>query len=450
MDIQAVIRDAVILLLLFMLNGFFAMGEMAVVSSRRARLKTKADEGKKSYLRAMKTSEDPSSFLSGIQIWITLIGTLSGAFGGATIAQNIARLIAKVPFLARYASTIGLAAVVIIITFVSIIVGELVPKRIALSSPERIAAATVGPIRVMAAVFRPLEKFLSAVSSLVMRILGVKLSGGPSVTEEEIRIMIQEGTQSGAVGKKESDMVEGVFYLGDRRVSAFVTHRSEVAWIEASDGPERVKETILAHPELNEFPVCRGGLDDPVGMVGARDLLAAFMEGRFDGLRSVMRKPVFIPETMTALKAFEAFKANGVQTLLVLDEYGGMHGLLTQRDLVEEIVGELSLPGRQAEPEIVQRQDGSYLVDGMMNIDGFREFFDLERLLPESRGYHTLAGFILELQGSIPRTGETMEWEGYRFEIVDMDLNRIDKVLVRIPQVEPEVPEAEENGETGE
>jgi len=245
-------------------------------------------------------------------------------------------------------------------------------------------------------------------------------------------------------------MVEGVFYLGDRRVSAFVTHRSEVAWIEASDGPERVKETILAHPELNEFPVCRGGLDDPVGMVGARDLLAAFMEGRFDGLRSVMRKPVFIPETMTALKAFEAFKANGVQTLLVLDEYGGMHGLLTQRDLVEEIVGELSLPGRQAEPEIVQRQDGSYLVDGMMNIDGFREFFDLERLLPESRGYHTLAGFILELQGSIPRTGETMEWEGYRFEIVDMDLNRIDKVLVRIPQVEPEVPEAEENGETGE
>jgi len=202
MDIQAVIRDAVILLLLFMLNGFFAMGEMAVVSSRRARLKTKADEGKKSYLRAMKTSEDPSSFLSGIQIWITLIGTLSGAFGGATIAQNIARLIAKVPFLARYASTIGLAAVVIIITFVSIIVGELVPKRIALSSPERIAAATVGPIRVMAAVFRPLEKFLSAVSSLVMRILGVKLSGGPSVTEEEIRIMIQEGTQSGAVGKK--------------------------------------------------------------------------------------------------------------------------------------------------------------------------------------------------------------------------------------------------------
>lgn len=450
MDIQAGIRDAIILLLLFTLNGFFSMGEMAVVSSRRARLKAKADEGKKSYLRALRTSEDPSSFLSGIQIWITLIGTLSGAFGGATIAQNIARLVAQVPLLAPYAPTIGLAVVVIAITFVSIIVGELVPKRIALSSPETIAAATVGPIRVMAAVFRPLEKFLSAVSSLLMRLLGVKRDGGPSVTEEEIRIMIQEGTQSGAVGKKERDMVEGVFYLGDRRVSAFVTHRSEVAWLEASDGPETVKRKILDHPELNEFPVCRGGLDDPIGMVGARDALMAFIEGRYEGLRALMRKPVFIPESMTALKAFEAFKSNGVQTLLVLDEYGGMHGLLTQRDLVQEIVGELSLPGRQAEPEIVEREDGSYLADGMMNVDSFREFFSLERLLPESRGYHTLAGFILELHGAIPRTGEILEWEGFRFEIVDMDLNRIDKILVRTPIQEAEGTDGGESGETGE
>lgn len=217
MDVKTAIRDAVILFLLFLLNGFFSMGEMAVVSSRRARLKAKADEGKKAYQRVLKTSEDPSSFLSGIQIWITLIGTLSGAFGGATIAQIFARLFAAIPLLTRYATTLGIGVVVILITFISIVIGELVPKQIALSSPESIAAGTVGPIRVMAAVFRPLEKLLSWVTVLILKLLGVKRSGDPAVTEEEIRIMIQEGSQSGVVGKKESDMVEGVFYLGERR-----------------------------------------------------------------------------------------------------------------------------------------------------------------------------------------------------------------------------------------
>lgn len=450
MDPQTAIRDAVILFLLFLLNGFFSMGEMAVVSSRRARLKAKADEGKKSYLRALKASEDPSSFLSSIQIWITLIGTLSGAFGGATIARYLAKCLSAFPPLAPYASTIGIGAVVVAITFVSIVVGELVPKQIALSAPESIAAATVGPIRWMAAAFRPVEKLLSGTTKLIMRIFRVNRTGSPSVTEEEIRIMIREGTQSGVVGTKERDMVEGVFYLGDKRVSAFATHRSDLAWLDLEDGPDAVKKAILENPGQNDFPVCRGSLDDPVGMANAREVLLALLEGRYSGIQSIMRKPVFIPESMTALKAFEAFKANNAQTLIVLDEYSGVHGSLTLRDLVEEIVGELSAPGGSVDPEILERQDGTFLVDGMANIDSFRERFGIEQLLPETREYHTVAGFLLELQGCIPRTGDLIEWEGFRFEIVDMDLNRIDKVLVRPPEREAEPREDEESGETGE
>jgi putative hemolysin len=433
MDTQNGLRDALFLLLLFLLNGFFSMSEMAVVSSRRARLRAKAEEGRKGYQKALKTSENPSSFLSTIQIWITLIGTLSGVFSGATIAKVFAAWISKIDFLARYADSISLGIVVVVVTFLSIIIGELVPKQLALSNPERIAAGVVGPVSVMAAIFRPIERLLSGTTVLILRLLRVDRAAEPAVTEEEIRIMIQEGTQNGVVGKKERDMVEGVFYLGDKRVSSFATHRSDIVSLELKDGPDEVKKAILAHPEMGEFVVCRESLDEPVGIVKARAALMAFLDGSYKGLGAIMEKPMFIPESMTALKAFEAFKANNVQTLLVLDEYGGMHGSLSQRDLVEEIVGELSMPGKQVDPEIVKRADGSYLVDGMTNIDTFRDFFSLERLLPESRDYNTLAGFILEIRGSIPRVGDKTEWEGYSFEVVDMDLHRIDKILVTPP-----------------
>ncbi len=433
MENQTGIRDAIILLGLFLANGFFSMSEMALVSSRRARLRAKAEEGHKAYAQALKTADNPSAFLSSIQIWITLIGTLSGVFSGATIAKIITGWITRIDILAPYASSISLGIVVVIVTLFSIVIGELVPKQIALSNPERIAAGVVGPVLALAAVFRPLERLLSGTTGLLLKLLRVNRSGDPAVTEEEIRIMIQEGSQTGAVGKKESDMVEGVFYLGERRVSSFATHRSDIIWLDIQDGPERVKSSLLAHPELNAFPVCKDSLDELIGMVKARDILIAFMEDRYLGLASLMEKAVYIPESMTALKAFEAFKSNGAQTLIVLDEYGGMHGSLTQRDLVEEIVGEMAMPGRRADPEIVQRMDGSYLVDGMTNIDTFREYFALERLLPETHGYNTLAGFILEIHGCIPKVGERIAWEGYLLEIVDMDMRRIDKVMVTPP-----------------
>jgi putative hemolysin len=410
------------------------MAEMAVVSSRKARLRAKADEGKKNYKQALGVSENPSSFLSTIQIGITLVGILSGAFGGATIAQGIARGLSGIPYVGRYAEPLGVGIVVILITFFSIVIGELVPKQIALSGPERIAAAVVGPIKRLSLIFRPLEKLLSATTRLVLRILRVSRTADPAVTEEEIRIMIQEGAQSGTVQQRESDMVEGVFYLGERRVGDFAVHRSDMAWLEADAGVDEVRRALREHPELTAFPVCRGGLDNLVGAVKVRNLLSAFLDGRYSGLAAHMDKPVFVPETMTALKVFEAFRSNDVQTLFVLDEYGGLHGCLSLRDVIEEIVGELSHSRRQGDPEVVKRADGSFLVDGLISLDILGDEIPEARAIPENRDYRTLAGFVLEILGSIPRTGDRFEWKGWEFEIVDMDLNRIDKVLVRLPK----------------
>lgn len=438
MEPSTPLLDILILLGLFVLNGFFSLSEMALVSSRRARLKAKAEEGKPGYRVALKASEEPSSYLSTIQIGITLIGIVSGAFGGATLAGPLAALISRIPFLAPWSHSIGLALVVLLITFFSIVIGELVPKRIALSGPEPIAAAVVRVIRAFGFFFRPLERLLSAVSGLVLRLLGVKPRPENEVTEEEIRVMIQEGRGSGTVEESAGEMVEGVFYLGERRVAAFAMHRAEVAWLDLAADDQEVRAFLRENRDLQAFPVCKGSLDEPVGVVKIRDLFLSMMEGQYDGLAGVMEAAVFVPETMTALKAFETFRASGAQLILVLDEYGGMQGVLTLRDLVEEIVGELSTRGLEDVPEVVERPDGSALVDGLFSLDEFRDHYGLGSELPESHEYHTLAGFILDRLGSIPRTGEVVEWKGFLLEIVDMDGNRIDKVLVTPPpRLEP-------------
>ncbi len=431
------ILDILVIALLIVLNGFLSMAEMAVVSSRTARLKAKADSGKKNYARALKAAENPASFLSTIQVGITLVGIISGAFGGATIARALERFLATLPALAPYAESISFIGVVLVITFFSIVVGELVPKQIALSRPEPIAAAVVSQINVLSVLFKPLEMLLSASTRLVLRLFRVNRSSEPSVTQEEIRIMIQEGTRTGTVEKRESDMVEGVFHLGDRRVSNFAIHRSDMSWLEEDASVDDVKRALKERPDLTAFPICRGGLDNLVGVVKVRTLLLVFLEGRYSRLADHMEKPAFIPETMTALKVFEAFRRYDVQTLFVLDEYGGLQGSVSLRDLVEEIVGELSHSRRAGDPELFRRSDGSVLVDGLMSIDVLEEELAVPGAFPVERDYNTLAGFVLESLGTIPKAGDAFEWNGWRVEVVDMDFNRVDKILMtKLPEEE--------------
>jgi putative hemolysin len=421
-----------ILLGLILLNGFFSMSEMAIVSSRKARLKAKADAGKKSYQKALAASEAPSRFLSTIQIGITLIGILSGAFGGTTFAKPLARILAGTPLIGPYAEGIALFAVVLSITVLSIVLGELTPKQFALSNPERIAAFSVPLLEKLAAVFNPVVAFLSHLTSLILKSLGIAENAEQAITEEEIRGALLEGERHGVVEEKERRMVEGVFYLGDRPVETFMIHRSDMLWLEEEADEETIRKTALAETRQTVIPLIRGGLDDIVGVVDLRDLLSAVLHGPWRGLKPLVKKASFVPGSLSSLKAFEAFKREGVDMLMVLDEYGGLAGAISLRDLVEEIVGELSATDRDME-EIVKREDGSYLMGGLVNADDFIELFSLQKELAGHREYHTLAGFVMDVMGQVPRTGETFVWNGFRFEIVDMDGNRIDKVLVYPP-----------------
>ncbi len=422
----------IVIFLLILLNGFFSMSEMAIVSSRKGKLRAKVDEGKKSYKKALHASENPSRYLSTVQIGITLIGILSGAFGSSTFAVPIAHSLMVFPFLAPYATALAVGLVVIVLTFLSIVLGELTPKQFALSKPEKIAAFAVPILEVLAIIFNPVVTFLSRTTTFLLKILHVSSSNDQVITEEEIWIALLEGERHGIVEEKERRMVEGVFYLGDRPVETFMTHRSELAWLELDSDAESIKATVLSLRGQSLFPVVKQGLDDVVGVVAADDLLTAFLDGSWSGMKSIMRKACFIPGTMSSLKAFEVFKRERTDTLLVLDEYGGLAGALSIQDLVEEIVGELSTPDTDSE-EIIKREDGSYLMGGLVNVDIFAELFALGGAVPEQRDYHTLAGLVLEIVGAIPRTGEFFTWKGFRFEIMDMDGNRIDKVLVTPP-----------------
>ena len=418
---------------LILLNGFFSMSEMAIVSSRKARLKIKADEGKKSYRKALEAAESPARFLSTIQIGITLIGILSGAFGGATFATPLAALLSRVPFIKPYAEGVALFTVVLSITVLSIVLGELTPKQFALSNPERIAAFSVPILEKLALVFSPIVAALSHMTAGVLKTLGIAETSNQIITEEEIRGAILEGERHGVVEEKERRMVDGVFYLGDRPVETFMIHRSELQWIQENGGVEEAKRVALEAKRQTVIPVIRDGPDDIVGVVNVLELLAAVVHGPWDGLAPLTKKACFVPSSMSSLKVFEVFKREGVDMLLVLDEYGGLAGALSLRDLIEEIVGELSAPTSDME-EIVKREDGSYLMGGLVNVDDFVELFSLQKDLREHREYHTLAGFVLDALGVIPKTGETFVWNGFRFEILDMDGNRIDKVLVYPPK----------------
>lgn len=417
------------LLLLILMNGLFAMSEIAVVSSRKTRLQQWVDEGKAGAGVALELAAEPGHFLSSVQVGITLIGILSGAFGEATIAAGLSDRIARVPALAPHAETIALTVVVVAITFLSLILGELVPKRIALRNPEGIAVTIARPMRLLAKAAHPLVWILSVTTDSVLKILGVRPASTPPVTEEEIKVMMEQGAEAGVFEQEEQQLVANVFRLDRQKIGAIMTPRMEVVYLDVEDSFDDIRRKILdsAHSVM---PVCRGGIVNVLGVVHARDLLRRSLSGESFDILSSLKPPLFIPETATAMTLLEMFKKSGRHVAFVVDEYGDAQGLVTINDVLESIVGDIPSEGEPAETSAVRREDGSWLLDGMLPMEKFRELFpDVELPEEESGTYHTLSGFILTRLKRIPATADHFSWHGWRFEVVDMDGNRIDKVL---------------------
>ncbi|MBD2501494.1 hemolysin family protein [Anabaena azotica] len=422
--------EILIIFVLIIANGIFSMSEMAIVSARKVRLQQLANQGDAKAKAALKLAESPNNFLSTVQIGISLIGILTGAFGGATIASRLAVYVKLIPFLAPYSEAIAFGIVVVIITYLSLIIGELVPKRLALNSPERIASVVAIPMRALAALASPAVHLLSASTDLVLRILGITPSDEPQVTEEEIKILIEQGTEAGTFEEAEQDMVERVFRLGDRPVSSFMTPRPDIVWLDLEDTTEENRQKMTENG-YSRYPVCQGGLDNVLGIIPVTDLLARSFRGDALDLTVGLRQPVFVPESTRGLKVLELFKQTITHMALVVDEYGVIQGLVTLNDIMSEIVGDVPSADGEEEPQAVQREDGSWLLDGMLPVEDFFELFGLEEWDFEERGsYQTLGGFVITHLGRIPAATDHFEWQNMRIEVMDMDGNRVDKVLV--------------------
>lgn len=418
----------VLILALLIANGIFSMSEMAVASSRKARLQQRAEEGDAGARAALDLANDPGRFLSTVQVGITLIGILTGVFGGDALGSYVAGWLANVPGLARFSDALGLGIVVALITYLSLIIGELVPKQLALGNAEGIASRVARPMRFLSTIARPVVYVLSASTSAVLRLLRVRPSGEPAVTEEEITILIEQGAEAGVFQQAERELVDRVFRLGDRRVVDLMVPRHRVVWVDVEDPPEESLLT-MARRGYSYYPVCRGDLDHVLGIVPVRDLWSRAVEGQQSDMLAALRPPLFLPESTAAFRALEQFKAAGSSIALVLDEYGGVEGLVTLADLTGDLVGDIG-PVEGA-PGAVRRDDGSWLVDGAMPLDSFRDFVPVGELPGEEQGYfQTLGGFVQAQLGRLPMAGDRVTWDSRYYEVMDMDGNRIDKVLV--------------------
>lgn len=419
--------EVLLILVLILLNGIFAMSEIAVVSSRRTRLQLRADKGSAGARRALELLDHPTRFLSTVQVGITLVGVFAGAYGGARIAGQLSVYLGQIEPIAAYSSQIALAIVVIVITYLSLVLGELVPKQIALSHPERIAAVIAAPMDRLSVLAAPIVKVLSFSTELVLRLLRVRKSQEPPVTEEEVAALIDVGTEAGIFEEEEHDLVERVFWLGEQRIASIMTPRHRIAWLDIRDPPE-VHRKELIRRRHSHYLVCDGDLDHVLGMVHVMDLLADLLAGKSLDLRTELRRPLFVPESLRALRLLELFRESKVYLAVVIDEYGEVEGLVTLHDVVEEITGELVT---NSEPRVVRREDGSWLVDASITVDEFWSYLGLEERRGEERTeYNTLGGLVVSELGRIPRSGDTFETRNLRFEVVDMDGRRVDKVLV--------------------
>jgi len=411
---------------LLLLNGVLAMAETALLSVRKARLHHQNNEGNVRAGVVLKLIENPNQFLSVIQIGITTIDLLIGALTGATLGVWINNQLDGYPALAPYSEVISILVGILPITYLSLVLGELVPKRLAMRSPERLSAWVAGPMLFFAKLFSPFVRLLSFSTEGILRLMGVRPSTEPPVTEEELQVLLDQGTQAGIFEESEQDMIQGVFSIGDQRVYSLMTPRTEIAWLEVNDSPEEIRKKI-AECSYSRFPVRDGTLENVVGVVRARDLLLTNLAGEKINLRHNLHPVIYIPESAEASQALEMFKGGKAELMLVVDEFGAVQGLITLNDILSEIVEGIGTD----EPVATQRQDGSWLLDGMLSVSDFKEIFNL-RDLPEEEDYETLGGFIMSSLGRIPQASDTFEWNGLQFEVMDMDARRVDKVLVTV------------------
>ena len=434
---SSTIIEVIIILLLIMANGIFSMSEIAVISARKMRLQQRAEDGVKGAQTALELAESPNRFLSTVQIGITLIGILSGALGGATLSEPLADWIGQVPELKPISTQLAVGLVVLVITYLSLVLGELIPKRLGLSDPERVAISLAGPMKILSRLIYPAVQLLTASTDSAMRLLRVRDSLDPPVTEEEIKGLMEQGTQVGIFEQAETNMIEGVFRLSGRMVGALMTPRTEIEWLDLDDGLE-VNLTKVINSAHEHFPVAEGNLDNVFGVVRSKDLLAALRENQEDW-HQLVQPALFVPVSTTALKLLEQLRSASGNLALVMDEYSGLVGMVTLFDVMESIVGDISVRGGPVEPMAVQRDDGSWLVDGMMPVDQFKELIDVDELPEEERiGYQTVAGFMLAQIGAIPHPGVHFDGGEYHYEVMDMDGLRIDKVLViKRDKIEP-------------
>jgi putative hemolysin len=418
-----------ILIVLFLVNGLFSLAEMAVVSARKVRLQQRAEEGNNGARTALNLALHPTRFLSTVQIGITLIGILSGAFGGATIAESLTAYVARFPAVQPYSEAIAVGIVVTVITYFSLVIGELVPKRLALSNPERIAMAVAPLMQFISTVTKPFVSFLSASTELLVRLLGIKPASEPAITEEEVKILIEQGRASGVFEDVEQEIVERVFRLSDRTVNSLMTHRSEIVWLDVEDPLEKNIQKILDSGHTN-FVVCKGDFDNVIGILRAKDLLREYAAGRQVGIPSSLPMPPFVPEGMDALEVVARLRHNPSPVALIVDEYGTIDGMVTLTDVLEAIVGDIPALDEKGEPAATRRDDGSWLLDGMMPVDELQMLLDLDDLPEEAGDYDTVGGLFMSQLGRVPAVGDKFEWKELRFEVMDMDGHRVDKVLV--------------------
>lgn len=436
---MAVTLEVIIITILILIIGLFSMAEFALVSARKVRLQQMVELGEKGSDLALRLSEEPNTFISTIQIGMTFVRILTGAFGGAAIARELYGLIGDLPFIGPYTAIVVLLVVVLVITYFTLVIGELVPKRIGLAYPEQISSIVARPVMVIAKITAPFNFLASRSTDAILWIFGSHAPAEPAVTEEDITTLLEEGTQAGVFNEAEQELVQSAFKFGDREVNTLMAPRPDVVYLDLDDTFEENSAKILSSGHTR-FPVCRGGLDSIIGVVSVRDLWSQMASGEKHDLGALTQEALVIPEHITALRVLELFRSATSPLAVIMDEYGSVSGIITLHDLLEAIVGDLSMVDEPDEdPGIIQREDGSWFVDGMLPAEQLRDLVGLHILPGEKEGvYRTAAGFVMAELGKIPKPGDHFVMDGIRFEVADMDNRRIDKILVSRVRVRQE------------
>jgi len=421
--------ELIILFVLIAMNGVFAMSEMAIVSSRKARLQQRVDAGSSGARIALQLADDPGRFLSTVQVGITTIGILSGAFGENAIAERLITTFNEYPLIAPYSKLMATAIMVLVVTYFAVVLGELVPKRLALMNPESVAAVVARPMQILSKLVYPVVALFSLSSNALLHLLGARRTEEAPVSEEEIRVMLQQGTDAGVFEQAEHTMVGNVFKLDDLRVTAIMTPRLDIAYLDV-ELDQNVSLGTLREARFQTLPVCRGGLDHMIGLLDTKDYLGRLLKGDQVDIAEATHPAVFVPETISAIQLLETLRSRRSHLALIVDEYGSVEGMVTLTDVLEAIIGDLPGAPISDADDAVQRADGSWLIDGMVALDRLNVLFKLPTAIDDSDFvYHTIGGLVMDQLGRVPAVGDSFEWMGLKIEVMDMDGNRVDRVL---------------------